>query len=268
VTVDLGVFTAAELRAGGINSRGFLQPLLPPPEGGDPGTADREAAESLASRGLLRRRESGWRPVGRYERVLEAAAVARSLVAVGPADPRASGFGTPRLALGCLGITNWVLDLRPEPLAYHVRLVERPAAAAEVADHVGRLAGWAPGPGTEADRPPDGPPSGTNATEPQAPEPTSPARRPSVSDHDPGWGEVAALLRRGLATVRIEAASISQPAGPLLQHRLTVVSTEDGAWLVIGTREGESAARQAIPAAGLPLAQLLEDLLGGGGIGL
>jgi hypothetical protein len=266
VTVDLGLFTAAELRAGGINSRGFLQPLLPPPEGGDHGPADHDAAGGLASRGLLRRGQSGWRPVGRYERVLEAAAVARSLVAVWPADPRDTGFNTPRLALGCLGVTDWVLDLRPEPPGYHARLVETPVAAAEVTGHIGQLAGWAPG------VPDEPPPDRNTPREPAArgsgQVPGAPDRARPISDHDSGWSNVDRLLRRGVASVRIEAASISQPAGPLSQHRLTVVSTDEGDWLLIGTREGERAARWAAPAAGLPLGQVLEDLLRGLAIAL
>jgi hypothetical protein len=250
MTVDLGLFTAAELRAGGINRRGFLQPLLPPPEGPNQGAADREAANGLASRGLLRREQSGWRPVGRYERVLAAAAVARSLVAVWPADPRTTGFATPRLALGCLGITDRVLDLCPEPAGYHARLMDTTAAGAELADYVATLAATTRASlVTGAGRVGDGPGL-------------------AVSDRDPGWAEVAGRLRRGVATVRIEAATITRPTGPLLQHRLTAVATEDGAWLLVGTREGEKAARLAVPAAAVHLSPVLMDLLSGRAIAL
>jgi hypothetical protein len=182
--------------------------------------------------------------VGRFERVLEAAAVARSLVAVWPAHPGAPGFDTPRLALGCLGITNWVLDLRPGPHGYHARLLETAAAALEMAEQVGELAGWTPespaGDAGEATR-----------------------LRASVSDADPEWSRIAAQLRRGIASVRIEAASISQPTGPLLQHRLTVVSADDDDWVLLGIREGERGARRAAPATALPMGPILEDLLGG-----
>jgi hypothetical protein len=79
---------------------------------------------------------------------------------------------------------------------------------------------------------------------------------------------VEAFLRRGVATVRIEAASISRPAGPLLQHRLTMLSTDDGDWLLIGTRNGARSARQAGPIDRDQLTRLLEDALNGLAIAL
>ena len=241
-TVDLGLFTDAELRVGGINSRGFLQPLLPAPDGVDQGPANRAAAEGLASRGLLRQGPSGWRPVGRYEQLLEAAAVARSLVAVGPAGPTASGFGPPRLTLGCLGRTALALDLCPENVGYRAGLGETPIVAGELAEYASRLAGLAPG----------------------GPDRRAPTGSASAADRDPGWARVETRLGGGVPTVRIEAASISRPTGPLRQHRLTaVVGRPDGDWLLIGMREGQRAARRATPVADVPLAQVLEDLLSG-----
>ena len=277
MTVDLGVFTAAELRAGGINGRGFLQPLLPPPQGVDQGRANREAAEGLASRGLLRRGPSGWRAVGRYERVLEAAAVARSLVGIWGAGPGATGLSPPRLALGCLGVTPWVLDLRPESPGYRARFLERPAAAAELAGYVSLLAEQAPPATGGRARPPGRPtPCGRGWRPPGGRGPGAECRRrgpvgaipkvggqPPFSDVDSEWDGVEELLTPGVAAVRIEAASITQPAGPLLQHRLTVVSTDDGNWLLIGTREGERAERRAAPTAAVRLGPALEDLLRG-----
>lgn len=230
---DLGVFTVAELRAGGINGRGFLQPLLPVPDGVDVSFETRAAAERLAGRGLLLRREAGWRPVGRYERVLEAAAVARALVAVGPAGPGASANGPPRLALGCLGTAGEVLDLDPGADGYHARLLEPAPAAAELTGCLGL-----------DDR---------EAT-----------AEPAVSDLDPGWSRIESLLTGGVPTVRVEAASISGPQGPLLQHRLTVVATAEGDWLLLGTREGDRSGRAGVPATRATAQRVLLDLLCGG----
>jgi hypothetical protein len=283
VTVDLGVFTAAELRAGGINSRGFLQPLLPLPQGVDDGPANREAAAGLASRGLLRRGPSGWRAVGRYERVLEAAAVARSLVGIWGAAIAAGDTGRPtaRLALGGLGVTPWVLDLCPESPGYRARFLEMPAATAELAGYVSGLTEQASGlPGRGPGR--RGGPTGEEAAGGHpgdgAPEPVLPAApapalpemggKPPYSDVDSEWDVVELRLKGGVAAVRIEAASIAQPAGPLLQRRLTVVSADDGDWLLIGTREGERAERRAAPMAAVPMGPTLEILLRGSALGL
>jgi hypothetical protein len=89
------------------------------------------------------------------------------------------------------------------------------------------------------------------------------AGKPAVSEVASDWDEAGKLLKRGVATVRIEAASITRPAGPLLQHRLTVVSTDDGDWLLIGIRAGERADRRVAPIAGVRMGPALEILLGG-----
>jgi hypothetical protein len=246
VTADLGVFTAGELRAGGFNQHGFLQPMLPIPDGVDVRLEADTAAEGLASRGLLVRREAGWLPIGRYQRVLEAAAVARVLLAVGPASPRAAGFATPRLVLGCLGTTNEVLDLQLVGDGYHARLLDVAEATAELAESLG--AGESAPVG-------DGAPAGEAA--PVGDD------RPAVSDQDPGWSWVEALLTAGVATVRVEAASISNPAAPLLQHRLTLLATTDGPWLLLGTREGAQFSRVAAGAAPWRVRGLIGSLLRG-----
>jgi hypothetical protein len=232
VTTDLGIFTAAELRAGGINGRGFLQPLLPVPDGMDLRLETRAAAEGLATRGLLVRRDAGWRPIGRYQQVLEAAAVSRALLAVGPAEPGAAGFAIPRLILGCLGTTGEVLDLYPARDGYRVRLLETVTAAAELAEYLA---------------------VGDRACDDE----------PAVSDVDAGWGRIDALLTPGVATVRVEAASVSQAEGPLLQHRLTVVSTSEGTWMLLGVRQGDRSGRAAAPAARVRAKRVLTNLLSG-----
>ena len=239
MTADLGVFAAAELRAGGFNDRGFLQPMLSVPDDVDIRVEARAAAEDLASRGLLVRRAGGWRPVGRYERVLEAAAVARSLVVLGPASPNAAGFTTPRLVLARLGTTDEVLDLQPVGEGYHARLLEVAAAAAELAEVLAPAAG---APALEG-----APAAGGSA----------------VSDLDPAWSRVEALLARGVATIRVEAASVLDPAQPLFQHRVTLMSTSEGPWLLLGTRQGGQFSRVAAVAAPPRARRLLEGLLRG-----
>ena len=154
---DLGAFSAAELRAGGINERGFLQPVLPAPAGVDSLAESKAAAQGLASRGLLARHGNAWRAVGRFERLLEAAAVGRSLLAVSPAGPDPAGPARPRLMFGCLGRTDSVLDLDPvrspgpDPSGYRARLLEVGAAAAELAEYAGLEGG-------DDGAPPAGPP--------------------------------------------------------------------------------------------------------------
>jgi hypothetical protein len=237
VIADLGVFTPAELRAGGINSRGFLQPILPAPEGVDVWVESETAADGLASRGLLVRRGSGWRPVGRYRQVLETAAVARSLLAIETVG-RGSGAGVPRLAFGAIGVTDEVLLLDPQAggrAGYGARLLPLATAAVELAGALGFHARV----GVAADEP------------------------PATSESEPGWARIDDLLTGGVATVRVEAASISQRQGPLLQRRLTVVATGAGDWLLLGTRYGDQAGRAAAPAGLAMAARVMRHLLGG-----
>lgn len=240
MVADLGVFTAAELRAGGINSRGFLQPILPAPDGADVRAESRAAAEGLASRGLLVRRGSGWRPVGRFEQVLEAAAVARSLVAI---EAVGSGPAPPRLAFGSLGVTDEALLLNPEAAGrggYGTRLLQVGAAALELAGALGFHASGSGGVSVSAEE------------------------APAITESDPGWGRVDDLVARGVATVRVESASISQPQGPLLQRRLTVMATPRGDWLLLGTRQGQQTERAAAPAGLARAERVMRGLLAGG----
>jgi hypothetical protein len=244
----------------------------------------------------LVRSRSGWRPVGRFRRVLEAAAAARAMLAAGPADPEAAGFATPRLVFGCLGTTGQALDLNPGGDGYRARLMGLGKAAAEVAEYLleaaVRLCGATPtvaaagtgvgaggaGVGAGARFLFDGPsgptpPEATAAhsggvwtgpsaqTNPRAV--PSPGSSPAVTDLHPRWSRIAALLMAGVPVVRVEAASISQPTGPMLQQRLSVISTQEGYWVLLGTQEGDRSGRSAARAGAISLAGVLGNVLRG-----
>ena len=180
----------------------------------DAGAAGRTAAAGLASRGLLVRHGSAWRPVGRFERVLVAAAAGRSVVAIGPADPEAAARVLPRLLFGRLGETDEVLDLHPvggpgPGARYRARLLPVDVAVAGLEElDVGASGGASA---------PDGP------------------------------DRVGELLRQGTATIRFEAASVLDPDAPLLQQRLTLVSTAGGDWLVLGPAWRRAGGRRRRP---------------------
>jgi hypothetical protein len=116
----LGRFTPAELRAGGINRRGLLQPLLPHADL----TGDPAPPPSLV-------RDGEWiEPFGPLAQVLRMAAVARTVVVV-----EQPGANLPRLLFGRIGRTAQVLDLHAEgdDTAYGAQLLTKVEAAETVA---------------------------------------------------------------------------------------------------------------------------------------
>jgi hypothetical protein len=101
VSEPLGCFTPADLRAGGINRRGLLQPLLPRGAGIDD--------SDVVTGSPLRLREGEWiEPFGPLALVLPMAAVARSIVV------ERSASLLPWLLFGQVGRTTKVLDLQPD----------------------------------------------------------------------------------------------------------------------------------------------------------
>lgn len=209
---DLGQFSAAELRAGGFHRRGFLRPLLPVPPGVDEAAESRRATESLAARGQLEVVGTNWRPVGHYCRVLDAAAAARSLVAL-----ESVGATAPRLVFARLGATDRVLDLCPQQQSFACRMLRRDAAAGDLVASLGLTEGH------DADR--------------------------VVSESDTGWSEIESLLRGGTVSAKVEAATVLAPDEPLLQHRVFLVDAGGERWLQVGRRRGPEAVRYAASAA-------------------
>ena len=184
---ELGIFSPAELRAGGINGRGFLQPILPPPQGVDPVAEGRRVSYGLADRGLLLRHGLNWVPIGRFGRILDAVAAARSVVSA----EVGSGRPLPRLAFGRLGDTDRVLDLEPAGGVFRARLTDTRRSASALAGYLG-LASLRPA-----------------AVEVRA-----------VSEPDPDWPRVERMLAEGTVHARVEAATVERPEVPLVQQRV------------------------------------------------
>lgn len=239
----LGHFTSSELRLGGIGERGFLQPLMAP----RPGAAITPAGDvvaALARRGLMLHSGEGWRPVGRFLDLLEAAAAARSLVACPPADPRSAVppspevMGPDRILLGRLGATDLVLDLLPGAGGYDARLVP-------VEDLLGDLIDWCDLGGLPAGGDP----------------------RPPLAQGGPEWAaaESDGTFSRALPPV-VETAAVISPDGPLLQQRLTIFDTTPGdppRWIGLGVAEGAPLGRWAAPAGPDRVRRVLSQALRG-----
>lgn len=228
---ELGEYSPAELRAGGVNSRGFLQPILPVPASLDPDEERHQAGSRLASRGLLIQVGSRWRPVGRFAHLLEAMAVARALVAI----EHPGGAGLPRLTFGLVGGTSEVFDLRPQGDRYLARSLERRSAAAELAAWLGVKGG-----GGSADGPDE-----------------------VVPDSTDRWAQVEGRLESGVTTAKVEAAVVEAPNEPLRQHRLHLIATAEDEWLLLGHRRGGQATRSAAPATAERILRVIDALLQG-----
>jgi hypothetical protein len=228
---ELGIFSAAELRAGGINGRGLLQPILPAPEGVDPVAEGRRVSYGLADRGLLLRHGLNWVPIGRFGRILDAVAAARSMVNA----EAGSGRSLPRLAFGRLGDTDRVLDLEPAGRVFRARLTDTRRSASSLAGYLGlaalRLAA---------------------AVEGRA-----------VTEADPAWVRVERMLTEGTVTARVEAATVDRPEVPLIRQRMSVVSCVDGYWFLLGTRRGSATARTAAPGSPAKAERMLSAMLRG-----
>jgi hypothetical protein len=228
---ELGIFSPAELRAGGINGRGFLQPILPPPAGVDPVAESRRVSYGLADRGLLLRQGLNWVPIGRFGRILDAVAAARSMVTadVGPGRP------LPRLAFGRLGDTDRVLDLEPAGGVFRARLTDTRRSASSCAGYMG-LAGL----------------RAAAAVDVRA-----------VSEADPDWPRVERMLAEGTVHARVEAATVERPEIPLVQQRVSVVSCAEGYWFLVGTRRGSQTSRRAAPGSPVKAEKMLAAMLRG-----
>lgn len=110
----LGRFTPAQLHAGGLNSRGIIQPILPTEK-----EDNRSSREELVRFNLLTPdpiSTGRYKPAGVLAQILEMAAVARSVLIVellGENPPP-----LPRIVFSRLGVTNLALDLRRDGDAY------------------------------------------------------------------------------------------------------------------------------------------------------
>jgi hypothetical protein len=228
---ELGIFSPAELRAGGINGRGFLQPILPTPGGVDPVAEARRVSYGLADRGLLLRHGLDWVPIGRFGRILDAVAAARSIVnaEVG------SGRTLPRLAFGRLGDTDRVLDLEPAGGVFRVRLTDTRRSASSLAGFLG-LAGLRTAAAVEVK---------------------------AISEADPDWPRVERMLADGTVHARVEAATVERPEIPLVQQRVSVVSCAEGYWFLLGTRRGSDTNRRAAPGSPAKAERMLSAMLRG-----
>jgi hypothetical protein len=228
---ELGIFSAAELRAGGINGRGFFQPILPAPEGVDPVAEGRRVSYGLADRGLLLRHGLNWAPIGRFGRILDAVAAARSVVNAesGP------GRSLPRLAFGRLGDTDRVLDLEPAGGVFRARLTDTRRSASSLAGYLG-LAGLRL----------------ATAVEGRA-----------VTEADPAWTRVESMLADGTVLARVETATVERPEVPVVQQRMSVVSCVDGYWFLLGTRRGSAISRTAAPGSPGKAERMLSAMLRG-----
>jgi hypothetical protein len=229
---ELGIFSPAELRAGGINGRGFLHPILPPPEGVDPVAETRRVAYGLADRGLLLRHGLSWVPIGRFGRILDAVAAARSLVR---AETGPAGRPLPRLAFGRLGDTDRVLDLEPAGGVFRARLTDTRRSTASLTCYLGL--GGLRRPATRAAR--------------------------AVFEDDPEWPRVEKLLAEGTVVAKVEAATVERPEIPLIQQRMSVISCTDGYWFLLGTRRGSDRSRVAAPGSAARAEQTLTAMLKG-----
>ncbi len=227
---ELGIFSPAELRAGGINGRGFLQPILPPPQGVDPVAEGRRVSYGLADRGLLLRHGLNWVPIGRFGRILDAVAAARSVVSA----EVGSGRPLPRLAFGRLGDTDRVLDLEPAGGVFRARLTDTRRSASALAGYLG-LASLRPA-----------------AVEVRA-----------VSEPDPDWPRVERMLAEGTVHARVEAATVERPEVPLVQQRVSVVLCAEGCWFLLGTRRGSETSRSAAPGSPAKAEKMLSAMLRG-----
>jgi hypothetical protein len=229
---ELGIFSPAELRAGGINGRGFLQPILPPPEGVDPVAESRRVSYGLADRGLLLRHGLSWVPIGRFGRILDAVAAARSVVSI----EIGSGRPVPRLAFGRLGDTDRVLDLEPAGGVFRARLTDTRRTASALAGYLG-LAGLRTAAAVEVR---------------------------AVSEPDPDWPRVERMLAEGTVHARVEAATVERPEVPLVQQRVSVLSCAEGYWFLLGTRRGPQTSRCAAPGSPAKAENILAAMLQGG----
>ncbi len=124
MTTTLGTFTAAELRAGGVDRRGLLQPLLP-----DRGRVDPPAEDVVGGTPWLTVSADGVRAVGALATALQMTAVARTVVIEEMAGGRLL-----RYLFGRIGVTTHVLELCvDDPDRYLARLTTEADAAAVVA---------------------------------------------------------------------------------------------------------------------------------------
>jgi hypothetical protein len=203
------------LRAGGINNRCFLQPILPAPAGVDPVAEGRRVSYGLADRGLLLRHGLSWVPIGRFGRIIDAVAAARSTVYA----EGGSGRSLPRLAFGRLGDTDRALDLEPAGQVFRARLTNTRRSASSLAGYLGlaglRLAAAVKG--------------------------------RAVTEADPAWVRVDRMLAEGSVIARVEAATVDRPEVPLVKQSLSVVSCVDGYWFLLETRRGSETRRTAAP---------------------
>ncbi|MGH9055868.1 MAG: hypothetical protein ACRDYY_08420 [Acidimicrobiales bacterium] len=234
---DLGVFSAAELRACGINDRGIIQPVMPAGRGVDTSVEARHAAAGLASRGLIVGSGSRWQPVGRLRAVLESAAAGRAFVTCQRADQIGTGGGNgagDRLVFGRLGNTDRALDLIPAPGGYRARLTTTGAAASEIAAFAGL--GNVPAEGDQV---------------------------PSVAAGSEGWDDAIVLLDGAGEPWCIEAASVAGADGPAIQQRLTVYVAPAGTWMVLGSRQGDETNLLVAPAGPRRVARVLAGAVSG-----
>jgi hypothetical protein len=228
---ELGIFSPAELRAGGINGRGFLQPLLPAPAGVDPVAESRRVSSGLADRGLVMRQGLNWVPVGRFGRILDAVAAARSMVSA----EVGSGRPLPRLAFGRLGDTDRVLDLEPAGGVFRARLTDTRRSASSLAGYLG-LAGLRTAAAVEVR---------------------------AVSEPDPDWPRVERMLAEGTVHAKVEAATVERPKVPLVQQRVSVVLCAEGYWFLFGSRRGAETSRRAAPGSPAKAEKMLSAMLRG-----
>jgi hypothetical protein len=228
----LGTFTASELRVAGISRRGFVQPLFSNGSTQEP-TEDQAAAVNLSSRALLVEGDDGeLRPVGRLGRVVSAAASARSLVACPPAP--SGGVGAERVVLSRLGSTDLALDLHPLDEAYEARLIAVEDLVEELLGFVGLV----------------GLPDHADQVAPVAP---SGGSGPEMVDRQ---GQDRTRLR-------VEAASVSSPEGPLTQQRLHIVFGPAEPWLELGWRHLGATGVESAPAGPNRARRVLESMVRG-----
>jgi hypothetical protein len=230
---ELGIFSPAELRAGGINGRGFFRPILPAPAGVDPVAESRRVTYGLADRGLVLRHGLNWVPTGRFGRILDAVAAARSVVSA----EVGSGRPLPRLAFGRLGDTDRVLDLEPAGGVFRTRLTDTRRSASSLAGYLG-LAGLRA--------------AAAVAAEVRA-----------VSEPDPDWPRVERMLADGTVHARVDATTVERPEVPLAQQRLSVVLCAEGYWFLFGSRRGAATSRSAAPGSPAKVEKMLAAMLRG-----